>query len=211
MNFHDLTEQQILALAISAEEEDSRIYADFAEGLRSGYPATAELFQAMAGEESGHRHRLIDLYRTRFGEHIPLIRREDVQGFYTRKSRLFGLNIRPERARAEAAHAAGKLYFHHSWDGYLERSTSPFPRIKDHVLLPAAELLPVVDAPLESKLEAPILRRIVDAVPAEWLSDEPAFATPREHRDAYMAFLTTRLRSPRAFVEEAISARRALL
>jgi hypothetical protein len=103
------------------------------------------------------------------------------------------------------------LYFHHSWDGYLERSTSPFPRIKDHVLLPAAELLTVVDAPLESKLEAPILRRIVDAVPAEWLSDEPAFATPREHRDAYMAFLTTRLRSPRAFVEEAISARRALL
>jgi rubrerythrin len=103
MNFRDLSEQQILALAISAEEEDSRIYADFAESLRSGYPATAELFQAMAGEESGHRHRLIDLYRTRFGEHIPLIRREDVQGFYTRKTRLFGLNLRPERARAEAA------------------------------------------------------------------------------------------------------------
>jgi rubrerythrin len=103
MNFRDLSEQQILALAISAEEEDSRIYADFAESLRSGYPATAELFQAMAAEESGHRHRLIDLYRTRFGEHIPLIRREDVRGFYTRKARLFGLAIRPERARAEAA------------------------------------------------------------------------------------------------------------
>ena len=103
MNFRDLSEQQILALAISAEEEDSRIYADFAESLRSGYPATAELFQAMAAEESWHRHRLIDLYRTRFGEHIPLIRREDVQGFYTRKARLFGLNLRPERARAEAA------------------------------------------------------------------------------------------------------------
>jgi len=57
----------------------------------------------MAEEESGHRHRLIDLYRTRFGDHIPLIRREDVHGFYTRKTRLFGLNIRPERARAEAA------------------------------------------------------------------------------------------------------------
>ena len=103
MHFRDLTEQQILALAISAEEEDSRIYSDFAEGLRSEYPATAELFVAMAEEESGHRHRLIDLYRTRFGEHIPLIRREDVQGFYTRKARLFGLNVRPERARAEAA------------------------------------------------------------------------------------------------------------
>ncbi len=103
MNFRDLSEQQILALAISAEEEDSRIYADFAEGLRSEYPATTELFLAMAEEESGHRHRLIDLYRTRFGDHIPLIRREDVKGFYTRKARLFGLNIRPERARAEAA------------------------------------------------------------------------------------------------------------
>ncbi|HTZ21494.1 MAG TPA: ferritin family protein [Opitutaceae bacterium] len=103
MHFRDLTEQQILALAISAEEEDSRIYSDFAESLRSEYPATAELFVAMAEEESGHRHRLIDLYRTRFGEHIPLIRREDVQGFYTRKARLFGLNVRPERARAEAA------------------------------------------------------------------------------------------------------------
>jgi rubrerythrin len=103
MNFRDLSEQQILALAISAEEEDSRIYADFAESLRNEYPATAELFGAMAAEESGHRHRLIDLYRTRFGEHIPLIRREDVHGFYTRKARLFGLKLRPERARAEAA------------------------------------------------------------------------------------------------------------
>ncbi|MFA5264151.1 MAG: iron exporter MbfA [Opitutaceae bacterium] len=103
MNFQDLSEQQILALAISAEEEDGRIYSDFAEALRGGYPATAELFSKMAEEESGHRHRLIDLYRVRFGEHIPLIRREDVRGFYTRQKRLFGLGIRPERARAEAA------------------------------------------------------------------------------------------------------------
>ncbi|MDB6127957.1 MAG: Rubrerythrin, partial [Verrucomicrobia bacterium] len=103
MNFADLSEQQILALAISAEEEDGRIYADFAEALRGEFPATAELFDAMAREESGHRHRLIDLYRSRFGEHIPLIRRADVRGFYTRRSRLFGVGIRPERARAEAA------------------------------------------------------------------------------------------------------------
>ncbi|MDB6169635.1 MAG: rubrerythrin [Verrucomicrobia bacterium] len=103
MNFTDLSEQQLLALAISAEEEDGRIYADFAESLRGGFPATAELFDEMAREESGHRHRLIDLYRTRFGEHIPLIRRADVRGFYTRRSRLLGVGIRPERARAEAA------------------------------------------------------------------------------------------------------------
>ena len=103
MKFHDLSEQQILALAISAEEEDGRIYADFAEALRGGFPATAGLFEAMAAEESGHRHRLIDLYRTRFGEHIPLVKREHVRGFYTRRTPLFGIGIRPEHARAEAA------------------------------------------------------------------------------------------------------------
>jgi len=103
MNFRDLSEQQILALAISAEEEDGRIYADFSEALRGGFPATAKLFDAMAEEESGHRHRLIELYRGKFGEHIPLIRRADVHGFYTRGRRLLGVGIRPERARAEAA------------------------------------------------------------------------------------------------------------
>ncbi|MDB6094414.1 MAG: rubrerythrin [Verrucomicrobia bacterium] len=103
MNFRDLTEREIVALAISAEEEDGRIYADFAEALRSEFPATAALFDAMKEEESTHRHRLIDLYRLKFGEHIPLIRREDVRGFYTRRTRPLGLRIRPERARAEAA------------------------------------------------------------------------------------------------------------
>jgi erythrin-vacuolar iron transport family protein len=103
MNFQDLSEREIMALAIAAEEEDGRIYADFAEALRGEFPATAELFDAMTAEESGHRHRLIDLYRKRFGEHIPLIRRDDVRGFYTRRPRLLGVGIRPERARAEAA------------------------------------------------------------------------------------------------------------
>jgi rubrerythrin len=103
MNFRDLSEQDIMALAISAEEEDGRIYADFAEALRSEFPATSALFDAMAAEESGHRHRLIDLYRAKFGEHIPFIRREDVRGFYPRRTRPFGLRIRPEHARAEAA------------------------------------------------------------------------------------------------------------
>jgi len=83
--FKDLTEREILALAISLEEEDARIYGDFAEGLRGEYPATAKLFEDMIGEESGHRARLIELYRQRFGEHIPLIRRQDVSGFVTRR------------------------------------------------------------------------------------------------------------------------------
>ena len=83
--FKDLSEREILALAIALEEEDGRVYADFADGLRETYPATAELFEDMRQEESGHRAALIDTYRARFGEHIPLIRRQDVQGFVQRR------------------------------------------------------------------------------------------------------------------------------
>ena len=83
--FAELGEREILALAITLEEEDGRIYRDFAEGLRDSYPATAKVFDDMAEEESGHRRMLIDLYRERFGEHIPLVRREDVRGFVRRK------------------------------------------------------------------------------------------------------------------------------
>src|SRR5207244_12765888 len=79
--FADLSEQEILALAISNEEEDSRIYADIDYALRSDYPATAKVFEGMEAEEQEHRRVLTELYRSRFGEHIPLIRREDVKGF----------------------------------------------------------------------------------------------------------------------------------
>jgi rubrerythrin len=84
-NFKDLSEREILALAVSLEEEDGRVFADFAEGLREAYPATAKLFEDMGAEESVHRAMLIDTYRARFGEHIPLIRRTDVKGFAPRK------------------------------------------------------------------------------------------------------------------------------
>jgi erythrin-vacuolar iron transport family protein len=84
-NFSDLTEREVLALAIANEEEDSRIYTDIAEGLRQDYPASANVFTEMAGEESEHRRRLIELYQEKFGEHIPLIRRHDVRGFIQHK------------------------------------------------------------------------------------------------------------------------------
>src|SRR5271156_2220970 len=80
----DLTAREILALAIQSEEEDGRIYADLAQRIHKDYPATAQSLKAMHDEEDGHRHRLISLYRERFGEHIPLIRRQDVKGFFTR-------------------------------------------------------------------------------------------------------------------------------
>ena len=84
-NFKDLSEAEILALAISNEEMDGRIYADFAARLRNNYPATAEVFKQMEAEEDTHRRRLFDEFQRRFGEHIPLIRREDVKGFINRK------------------------------------------------------------------------------------------------------------------------------
>ena len=80
-SFSELSEQEILALAISAEEEDARIYADFAEGLKGSYPTSTKVFLEMAAEENEHRRRLIETYRSRFGEHIPLIRHQDVRGF----------------------------------------------------------------------------------------------------------------------------------
>jgi erythrin-vacuolar iron transport family protein len=84
-NFNSLSEKEILALAIFLEEEDERIYADLAEGLRENFPGSAEVFDGMRDEESGHRRRLIELYRQKFGEHIPLIRRQDVKGFVQRQ------------------------------------------------------------------------------------------------------------------------------
>src|SRR6516225_4968216 len=83
--FKDLNEQEVLALAISLEEEDARIYADFAEGLKETYPSISKQFKDIRVEEDGHRHRLLEHYQRKFGEHIPLIRRHDVKGFVTRK------------------------------------------------------------------------------------------------------------------------------
>jgi erythrin-vacuolar iron transport family protein len=83
--FDSLSEREILALAISLEEDDERIYADFAEGLRQDSPASAAVFDGMRDEESGHRRRLIELFREKFGDHIPLVRRHDVRGFVHRK------------------------------------------------------------------------------------------------------------------------------
>ena len=83
--FKELSAREILALAVSLEEEDGRIYADFSDGLRETYPDTAKIFDEMREEESQHRASLIDIYRQRFGEHIPLIRRQDVKGFVQRR------------------------------------------------------------------------------------------------------------------------------
>jgi rubrerythrin len=101
-SFRDLPEQEVLALAISSEEDDARIYRSFAERLRGPYPGTAGLFDGMAAEEDRHRQRLIDLHRTRFGEVIPLIRREHVAGFYARRPVWLQPTLSLEAIRGEA-------------------------------------------------------------------------------------------------------------
>ena len=83
--FASLSQQEILALAISLEEDDERVYADYAATLRDSFPASAAVFDGMREEESRHRARLLKLYHERFGDHIPLIRRDDVTGFLHRQ------------------------------------------------------------------------------------------------------------------------------
>lgn len=101
--FAELSEQEILALAISSEEDDGRIYRSYADMLRADFPASADIFDAMASEEDEHRRRLIDLHSSRFGNVIPLIRREHVSGFYARRPVWLVENLGLDRIREEAA------------------------------------------------------------------------------------------------------------
>jgi erythrin-vacuolar iron transport family protein len=111
--FDDLSEQEVLALAISSEEDDARIYRTYAARLREAYPASAAVFDGMAEEEDGHRQRLIDLHRARFGEVIPLIRREHVAGYYARRPVWLteGLGLERIRAEAHAMEAQARAFY----------------------------------------------------------------------------------------------------
>jgi rubrerythrin len=100
-NFADLTEREVLAVAISAEEEDSRIYMTFAEDLAARYPESARIFEEMAEEETGHRHRLLEIYEQRFGKHLPPIRRENVRGFLRRRPIWLTKNLSLDTIRKE--------------------------------------------------------------------------------------------------------------
>ena len=111
--FDSLSEKELLALAIALEEEDARIYYDLAEGLEAQHPAQAEQFHELRAEEDGHRHRLLDLYRQKFDEHIPLIRRQDVKGFVDRPpvwlTRPLGLDT--ARGQAQLMEAETKQFY----------------------------------------------------------------------------------------------------
>jgi len=101
-NFADLTEREILAVAIASEEEDSRIYTTFAEDLAERYPESAKIFEEMAEQERGHRHMLLEMYQQRFGQNLPPIRREDVKGFLRRRPIWLTKNLPLDTIRKEA-------------------------------------------------------------------------------------------------------------
>ncbi|HWX62882.1 iron exporter MbfA [Bradyrhizobium sp.] len=100
-NFADLSEREVLAIAIAAEEEDSRIYTTFAEDLAERFPDSAKLFEQMAEEEKSHRHMLLEMYEKRFGPHLPPIRREDVKGFFRRRPIWLTKNLSLDTIRRE--------------------------------------------------------------------------------------------------------------
>jgi erythrin-vacuolar iron transport family protein len=111
--FEDLTDQEILALAIGSEGEDSRIYGDIAEGLRTEFPASAKIFEGMREEEIEHRRSLTEVYRERFGDHIPLIRRQDVKGFVHRRPiwQVRPLGIKAVRRLAETMELETRRFY----------------------------------------------------------------------------------------------------
>ena len=112
-NFSELSEREILALAIANEEEDGRIYLDIAEGLRGDYAGSANVFAQMAAEEGEHRRRLLDVYRGKFGEHIPLVRRQDIRGFIQRKPvwQMTPLNLNAVRSLAESMETETQSFY----------------------------------------------------------------------------------------------------
>src|SRR5271169_1452738 len=111
--FKDLSEKEILAIAIANEEEDGRIYGEFADALRESYPATAEMFEEMRGEEAVHRDRLLAIFRERFGDRIPPIRREDVRGFLQRRPvwMMRPLGVKVARRQAEVMEMEASRFY----------------------------------------------------------------------------------------------------
>ncbi|MFD2053947.1 iron exporter MbfA [Mesorhizobium calcicola] len=108
--FESLSEQEILALAISSEEDDGRIYRAYADGLTENFPQSAKVFEEMAEEEDGHRDALIELFRKRFGERIPLIRREHVKGYFERKPDWLVRPLGIEHVRSQAEEMERRAY-----------------------------------------------------------------------------------------------------
>jgi len=109
-SFRDLHENEVLALAISSEEEDAQIYTNFANRLRDEFPATAKMFDGMVAEEQQHKNRLLELYRKKFGDHMPYITRQDVRGFLKRRPIWLMEKLRVDAVRRQAANMEVEAY-----------------------------------------------------------------------------------------------------
>ena len=123
--FKELTEKEILAIAIGAEEEDGRIYGEFADALRDDYPSTAQMFEDMRAEEIVHRDRLFEMFRHRFGDYIPLIRRENVKGFLQRRPvwLVRPLGVKVARKQAELMELEAQRFYHRAASRTTDAST----------------------------------------------------------------------------------------
>jgi rubrerythrin len=203
--FKDLTEREILALAITLEEEDERVYADLAERFKDQYPATAKLFAEMRVEESEHRRALTELYRQRFGEHIPLIRRQDVKGFVERSPVWLAhpLRVGAARAQVEATELETRRFYEAAAArvtdasirtllndlAIVERKHSETAQTLDRELRPAG----VRDAEEETRRKLFVLQVVQPALAG--LMDgsvstlAPLFAAAFATRDSWDAFL----------------------
>jgi len=126
-SFNDLGEREVLALAISLEEEDSRIYRDYAERMKEKYPETASILQSMYEVELAHYRRLIEVYQGRFGEHIPYFRRHDVKGFIKRKPIWLNIHLKPKGVRQDvmAMEAESRRFYQQA----VEQVKSPEVRL----------------------------------------------------------------------------------
>src|SRR5260370_19951989 len=124
-SFHDLSEKEILALAISLEEEDGKIYGEFADRIKEKFPATASALESMLQEESSHRRQLIDLFRQRFGEKIPLIRRQDVKGFIHRPPIWLNPTLSPQRIRnqVQTMESETRRFYEHALETTTDAGT----------------------------------------------------------------------------------------
>ena len=156
-SFNELSERELLALAIGNEEEDGRIYADYALALREDYPTSAKVFEAMADEENEHRRTLIELFREKFGEHIPLIRRQDIKGTIVRRPvwHVKPLPIDRVRNAAEEMEADAARFYRlaaeRSTDASVRKLLGDLAAIEDQHQLDAANL--------ESKLLSDTINR----------------------------------------------------
>jgi rubrerythrin len=126
-SFSDLGEREVLALAISLEEEDSRIYRDYAERMKEKYPETASILESMYQVELNHHRRLTEIYQGRFGDHVPYFRRQDVKGFIKRKPIWLNLHLKPKRVRQDvmAMEAESRRFYQQA----IEQVKSPEVRV----------------------------------------------------------------------------------